>query len=220
LKTQFQTSAATVTPIETDGYWWPQKPLTVPEPVSPFWKNLALEMKFLVLFLERTNAMKVNKITTGFVIQVYDTETGRCIEQSFVAGDQVNYEDEHGDPVDWREQPDAYQPFDMVQPEGKSDGHPETDSRPHADDAPVPSTPKPMSSVKIQIVLTLQADLDEPHTESEIRKAVVQVIENAVRLSGGAAICHDLAYAVSFGGVAGEPMPPKKPRPRRKDRRS
>jgi hypothetical protein len=161
------------------------------------------------------NAMKVNKITTGFVIQVYDTETGRCIEQSFVAGDQVNYEDEHGDPVDWREAPDAYQPFDMVQPKGKTDGHLETDSRPHADDAPLP-----MSSVKIQIVLTLQADLDEPHTESEVRKAVVQAIENAVRLSGGAGFCHDLAYDVSFGGVAGEPMPPKKPRPRRKARRS
>jgi hypothetical protein len=164
--------------------------------------------------------MKVNKITPGFVIQVYDTDMGKCIEQSFIAGDQVDYEDQDGDPVDWREQPEAYQPMEMVQPKGKTDGHPETNSRPHADDAPIPSTPKPTSGVTIQIVLTLQADLDEPYTESEVRKAVGQVIENAVRLSGGAGFCHDLAYDVSLGGVAGEPMPSKKRRPRRKGGRS
>jgi hypothetical protein len=66
--------------------------------------------------------MKVNKITTGFVIQTYDTETGRCVEQSFVADDQVDYEDQNGDPVGWQEQPEAYQPFDMVQPKGRADG--------------------------------------------------------------------------------------------------
>jgi hypothetical protein len=75
-----------------------------------------------VLFNERTNTMKINKITTGFVVQTYDTETGRCIDQSFIAGDQVDYEDENGDPVDWREAPDAYQPLEMVQPKGQSDG--------------------------------------------------------------------------------------------------
>jgi len=60
--------------------------------------------------------MRINKTTVGFVTQVFDTETGRCIEQTFIAGDQVDYEDEDGEPVDWREGPDAYQPFNMIQP--------------------------------------------------------------------------------------------------------
>jgi len=61
--------------------------------------------------------MIVKKITTGFVIQTYDSKTGRCIGQEFVAGDEVEYEDEHGQSVDWTEEADAYQPFNMVQPE-------------------------------------------------------------------------------------------------------
>jgi len=60
--------------------------------------------------------MKVNKTTTGFVIQTFDTDTGRCVSQQFIAGDQVDYEDENGDPVEWEEAPKAYQPFEMVQP--------------------------------------------------------------------------------------------------------
>ena len=68
--------------------------------------------------------MKISKITPGFVVQTYDTKTGRCIEQSFVAGDDVSYENENGDPVDWREKEDACQPFDMMQPKrgGETDG--------------------------------------------------------------------------------------------------
>ena len=61
--------------------------------------------------------MRVHKITTGFVIQVFDTKTGQCVEQSFVAGDDVQYEDQYGNPIDWREAQSAYQPFEMVQPE-------------------------------------------------------------------------------------------------------
>jgi len=61
----------------------------------------------------------VNKITIGFVIQKYDTETGLCVEQSFVAGDQVDYEDTDGTPVEWQE--DNYQPFNMVQPERRTE---------------------------------------------------------------------------------------------------
>ena len=60
--------------------------------------------------------MRIQKITTGFVVQTYETKTGRCVEQSFVAGDDVAYEDTNGDPVDWREDEDACQPLDMVQP--------------------------------------------------------------------------------------------------------
>ena len=58
--------------------------------------------------------MIINKTTIGFVTQQYDTETGHCIHQDFIAGDQVDYEDENGEPVDWREE--KYQPFDMIQP--------------------------------------------------------------------------------------------------------
>ena len=61
--------------------------------------------------------MKVNKITTGFVIQTYDTTTGRCVAQEFVAGEDVKYEDKHGESVDWEEAPEAYQPYEMVQPQ-------------------------------------------------------------------------------------------------------
>ncbi len=60
--------------------------------------------------------MKIQKITPGFVVQTYDTKTGRCVAQSFIAGDDVAYEDTNGDAVDWREQEDACQPFEMVQP--------------------------------------------------------------------------------------------------------
>ena len=60
--------------------------------------------------------MIISKITPGFVVQTYDTKTGRCVEQSFVAGEDTSYENENGDPVDWREEEDACQPFDMVQP--------------------------------------------------------------------------------------------------------
>jgi len=60
--------------------------------------------------------MKVNKVTVGFVIQTYDTDTGQCERQEFIAGDDVRYEDRAGDPIDWQEEPEAVQPFDMVQP--------------------------------------------------------------------------------------------------------
>ena len=60
--------------------------------------------------------MKIQKITPGFVVQTYDTKTGRCIEQSFIAGEDTSYEDQNGDAVDWREEEDACQPFEMVQP--------------------------------------------------------------------------------------------------------
>jgi len=68
--------------------------------------------------------MKIQKITPGFVVQTYDTKTGRCVEQSFVGGDDATYENENGDAVDWREEENACQPFDMVQPKqgGNIDG--------------------------------------------------------------------------------------------------
>ena len=65
--------------------------------------------------------MLVNRVTVGFVIQVFDTDTGRFVSQEFVAGDQCEYEDKDGVPVcsealevDGKA---AYLPFDMVQPQ-------------------------------------------------------------------------------------------------------
>ena len=58
--------------------------------------------------------MLVNKITVGFVTQVFDTELKRFVSQEFTAGDDVAYEDGKGDAVD---SVDNYLPFHMVQPE-------------------------------------------------------------------------------------------------------
>jgi hypothetical protein len=67
--------------------------------------------------------MIVKKITVGFVIQDYDTETEKFVSQEFIAGDQVDWEDEEGtnlDPDDFVVKGDGtlpYLPFEMVQPE-------------------------------------------------------------------------------------------------------
>ena len=64
--------------------------------------------------------MLVKKTTVGFVVQVFDTERQRFVSQEFVAGDQCDYEDEKGDPVDRKlleaGGKEVYLPFDMVQP--------------------------------------------------------------------------------------------------------
>ena len=69
--------------------------------------------------------MKINKITTGFVIQTFDTETKEYVSQEFVAGDPVEYETLDGESVDavevgmqTAEGLEPYLPFDMVQPKG------------------------------------------------------------------------------------------------------
>jgi len=56
----------------------------------------------------------MKKITVGFVVQDYN-ENGECTGQEFVAGDQVDWEDENGDII-VPPQNEAYQPFEMVQP--------------------------------------------------------------------------------------------------------
>ena len=65
--------------------------------------------------------MKINKIAYGFVIQTWDTETQRWIEQEFVAGTQTDYEEvgtsRSLDPADiWPDEPEPYLPFNMQQP--------------------------------------------------------------------------------------------------------
>ena len=70
--------------------------------------------------------MRINKITTGFVMQTWDTELNKWIAQEFVAGDETNYEKAGGDAADpieprevWPGWPDTepYLPFDMKPPE-------------------------------------------------------------------------------------------------------
>jgi hypothetical protein len=56
---------------------------------------------------------EIRKITTGFVIQKWDAKTKKFLGQEFVAGDQVDYEDEKGNPIE--EVEPEYICFDMVQ---------------------------------------------------------------------------------------------------------
>ena len=64
----------------------------------------------------------INKITTGFVVQQFD-DKGCCTTQEFVAGDQVDWEDENGETIEIENQPcdddrdQWYYPFEMIQPE-------------------------------------------------------------------------------------------------------
>lgn len=55
--------------------------------------------------------MNIQKITTGFVTQTFDPE-GKLLEQNFIAGDQCDWENEDGEPI---ESENFYHPFDMVE---------------------------------------------------------------------------------------------------------
>lgn len=57
----------------------------------------------------------MKKITTGFVIQNYD-DNGKCTGQEFIAGDQVDWEDDDGEPINEMIEHE-YFPYEMVQPE-------------------------------------------------------------------------------------------------------
>ena len=58
--------------------------------------------------------MLINKITIGFVVQRFDTDSKKCVDQVFIAGDTVDYEDIEGNLIEPIE--DLYHPFDMIQP--------------------------------------------------------------------------------------------------------
>jgi len=63
--------------------------------------------------------MKINKITAGYVMQTYDTETGKCEAQTFIASDECEYEiAETGSSfdIDDSETELEYQPYEMIQP--------------------------------------------------------------------------------------------------------
>ncbi len=66
--------------------------------------------------------MKINKITTGFVIQTYDTDLGKWTGLEFVAGDQTDYEEAGTGAIltpaeIWPNSPEPYLPFLMRQPD-------------------------------------------------------------------------------------------------------
>lgn len=67
--------------------------------------------------------MNVRKITPGFVVQQFDAETGRCLSQEFVAGDQVEWEDRQGNAISdgdfGIDLEGLYHPLEMKQPEEK-----------------------------------------------------------------------------------------------------
>lgn len=63
--------------------------------------------------------MLLKKITDGFVVQMFDTKKNKFVSQEFVAGDQCDYENMAGNPLDAAEvmpQPEPYLPFTMEQP--------------------------------------------------------------------------------------------------------
>ncbi len=65
--------------------------------------------------IDLSECLELNKVTTGFVIQRYRkqiTGTFKCIGQEFIAGDEVQFENLKGEPVDPPEH--DYQPFNMT----------------------------------------------------------------------------------------------------------
>lgn len=65
--------------------------------------------------------MILNKTTTGFVVQKFDSDTGRCVSQEFVTSDQVEWEDQKGDRIEDGQYgidlEGLYYPMDLKQPE-------------------------------------------------------------------------------------------------------
>ena len=62
-----------------------------------------------------------------------------------------------------------------------------------------PSTLEQGSDIaEVGVVVTLRAEMDNPHTASEITKAAVQAIENAVRLGEDNGFSHDLSDDISL----------------------
>lgn len=55
------------------------------------------------------------KITIGYVVQTFNDE-GKCIEQEFFAGDEVEWEGDDRKPIE-ADLTCEYQPFHMVQPQ-------------------------------------------------------------------------------------------------------
>lgn len=84
-----------------------------------FLLSLVLEkMKYLRPNNPKEVFMLLRKITTGFVVQVFDTSLARFVSQEFKAGDQTEWLDEDGKDMGAL---DPYLPFQMVQPTENDD---------------------------------------------------------------------------------------------------
>jgi hypothetical protein len=65
--------------------------------------------------LDLSEYLEFNKVTTGFVVQKYRKDSSgkfRCVNQEFVAGDDVQFENLKGDSIESLEH--EYQPFNMT----------------------------------------------------------------------------------------------------------
>jgi len=65
--------------------------------------------------LDLSDYIEFNKVTTGFVVQKYRKNSAgkfTCINQEFIAGDDVQFENTKGDPIEAPEH--EYQPFNMT----------------------------------------------------------------------------------------------------------
>ena len=56
----------------------------------------------------------IRKVIVGFVVQDFN-EDGTLISQEFIAGDQVDYENEEGESVD-EPSTSLYHPMNMIEP--------------------------------------------------------------------------------------------------------
>lgn len=68
-------------------------------------------------------ATAYKKVTIGFVVQDFvknDDGSAVCVSQSFIASDQVEYEDELGEPVEVDTGKEICYPFDMIQPQNNT----------------------------------------------------------------------------------------------------
>ena len=63
---------------------------------------------------------KLVKVTSGYVIQTLDVKKNEFVEQQFIVGDDVQWEDGFGNPIDCPEN-DPYLPFEMIQPQQMGD---------------------------------------------------------------------------------------------------
>ncbi len=64
--------------------------------------------------------MEYNKIIVGFVVQSY--RDGECIDQEFIASDEVSREDPaSGASIEVDVEAEQYQPMDLVQPVSATD---------------------------------------------------------------------------------------------------
>lgn len=65
--------------------------------------------------------MILRKTTTGQVVQKFDSDTGRCLSQEFVAGNQVEWTDQQGNPIEdgmyGIDTEGFYWPIELKQPE-------------------------------------------------------------------------------------------------------